>query len=168
MLARTGVDLDTIPRNLLPDEPISCRSIVIRAVDGVVSPFRLTGANIPPPPTLKMSETKLESLVKDNQWDTQEGEALNHVICGDLNPTSWYEMFGTWMMEAGFWYLSDPHAPTSPTGSCLDRFIIKNGCQAFGSLFGGEGDQDDDEDWAQLARHVYPAKVSGQHPPDIA
>ena len=128
IIARMGIDFTNVPQTRLPVEPLSCCSVRVHAIDGVGSPFRLTGLYIPPPPTAKMNAQFLESLTCDDELDFYGEERLNHIICGDFNPPSWSEMYDISMAESGLFDLSDPSVPTFPSGNSLDRFKARTPC----------------------------------------
>ena len=54
----------------------------------------------------------IDVLTDDNEYSRLGDEWLNHVICGDFNPTSWKEDFEIWTGEKGLWELTDPTVPT--------------------------------------------------------
>ena len=52
---------------------------------------------------------------------------MNHLICGDFNPTEWIEDYASWLHLEGAWELSDPALPTSEQGSALNKLILLPG-----------------------------------------
>ena len=121
ILAKWGIEGDNVPQKFLPTRPLSCRSTVIHAIGDRSCQFRLTGVYLPPPPTAKMKPELLETLTRKNKYDAGQDARLNHLLCGDFNPTEWRENFEIWLGEAGLWELTDPDIPTFETGPALDR-----------------------------------------------
>ena len=62
------------------------------------------------------------------------GASINHIICGDFNPTGWEAEYARWTHTAGMWELSNPAAPTFTSGRALDRFLILPGSEMFEAL----------------------------------
>ena len=89
ILARNGVVTRKIAQTNLPERPLSCCAIVVEAVEGCSDPFRVTGVYFPPPPTAHMTARLAEPITRSDFQEQEGTETLNHIICGDFNPTSW-------------------------------------------------------------------------------
>ena len=160
VLARAGIDVTPIPQELLPARPLSCCSLIVEAIGGCSQPFRLTGVYLPPPPTARVTQQNISSLVADHPFCYLGGQRLNHILCGDFNSPSWPEIFEEWLSESGIWILSDPSTPTFPSGNALDRFLLLPGEEVWDAILppsmkladGAEGD-------FELEDSYYPAVV---------
>ena len=59
--------------------------------------------------------------------ETKESALLPHLIMGDLNTTSWGELFDEWCGERSLRLISDPNAPTHKGEGVLDRILFYPG-----------------------------------------
>ena len=112
----------------------------------------------------------LEPQVRDDEFNHSGKGRLNHVICGNFNPTEWRETFEVWTGENGLWGLTDPATPTYPTGNALDKFLLSPGDLLWGYLlptgsrFGGEdGEIELDTEYSPSA--VGPRNKLSRHNP---
>ena len=118
----------------------------------------------PPRPTARVTPNCVSSLTANHPFCFWDGCRLNHIICGDLNPPSWRDGFEECLSESGLWELSDPTAPTFPSGNALDRFLLAQGEHLWDALLpdpieslGGNLDFD-------LEGGHYPAVALPPHP----
>ena len=96
--------------------------------------------------------------MKDNKWDYGEAELLNHIICGDFNPSSRGEVFDTRVMGNGFWDLSDSKVPTFTFGNFRDRFILGAARQVFEAILPTDANPALEEEGGHRTEHFFPTR----------
>ena len=157
MWAKPWASGDIYPKEKLPRLPLNCRPVTVRPGGVNGCPFRLTGAYF----TLaaEISTSKVDQITRGENQIFEDGAMLNHIICGDFNPTGWEEEYARWTCSAGMWELPDPSIPPFTTGNALDRFLVYPGTEVFGSLlppeeenWGGQGG-----DWGGVGSRFFPA-----------
>ena len=130
ILVSTELDAEEIQN--LPKYPplLSICSLVIYPHETEAGGIRITGVYISP--SAKTSASDIEDLTQNrNQTYTKEGELLNHLILGDLNPNSWKgekdSHYQDWLAEKEVWELTNPILPTHTEGSALDKVLLLPG-----------------------------------------
>ena len=163
ILARNGVTTRKTNQEHMPPRPLSCCSIIVEAINGCSDPFKLTGVYFPPPPTARLTERLASPITKPEHQEHVGVEVLNHVICGDFNPTTWKEDFTEWICSAGAWELTDPGESTFEGGGALDKFIILPGTRVFEALLPSSPGYMLGEGVDHMTDIHYPAAVLPRH-----
>ena len=163
ILARPVIDVSLVPQELLPWwllRPVSCCPMVVEAVGGCSQPFRHTGLYIPPSPTVRARGESVATILTENSFSSSKGQRLNHLICGDLNPTGWREQFEEWLGETGLLMLNDPQFPTFPSGNTLDYILLMPGDVVWEAVMPFPlRTSDAGEGGGYIEEHFFPASV---------
>ena len=94
---------------------------------------------------------------------TYENGRLNHLVCGDFNPTEWMKSFEEWVSHSGAWELSDPAVPTYTTENTLGRILLLPGSRVFDALLPPAPDAGLDAS-GDFDLDFFPAQVWPDHP----
>ena len=71
--------------------PLNCCSVAVRSEGACSTPVRLTGVCFTP--SLDIAFSKVEMVSRPEHQTYLEETMLNHIVCGDFNPTKWDEEF---------------------------------------------------------------------------
>ena len=82
-----------------------------------------TGLYIPPRITPDLTAGNLESISRP-QINSKTRDKYSHLLTGDLNTTSWSELYEEWTQEEGLWALNDPTVSTINKGSTVDKCLF--------------------------------------------
>ena len=94
--------------------------------DDPITEMRIVGVYIPPGKTRTLTRDKLFRLSEPvNNKHTEDTTPM--LIVGDLNITSWEELYAEWINEVGLQELVDPEIPTFALGSSLDKILFMPG-----------------------------------------
>ena len=129
---RQGVAHKVLPKVNRPLLPINACSMLVYPTGEEDYAIRITGVYLPPPPTVTVEPSMLDSLTeKESQTEYATGGTISHLIVGDFNQNSWKggndSLYHEWITEAGMWELSDPSKATHQQGSALDKFLLLPG-----------------------------------------
>ena len=139
-------------------EIVEACAIYLYPPGGAVSRIKITGIYISPDNT---KELTLETLQRLSALNTETGESvlMPHLMIGDLNTTSWGDLFDEWCGEMSLWLISDPEVPTHNGGGVLDRILFFPGDYMPAAVFPmGDYRQDEEDDRRRGDLH-YPALV---------
>ena len=88
--------------------------------------MRLTGIYVSPSNTRRLTMDLLEKVGATSKG-RETGEDVPHLIVGDLNTTSWEQLFAEWVGKQGLQELVGPEVPTYALGSSIDKMLFMPG-----------------------------------------